>query len=697
MFPPGHDADFRRMYEQEAGTALDRLSRDLLALEASEQDPELVNAVFRDAHNLKGGAAVVGLGDIARVAHAMESILEPVRAGKVKATADAVDALLSGVDAVRTMLPALVAGTPHDVDVPALELLLAAALVPSARRPESVSSEAPTAAPSSIEFSTPEAPPLKEVATAAAPSPPATPAVEQSLAVPVGRLDDLVRLVGEAAGAQLRLGAFIADKTGTDPSQLGEFRQLSSIVNDLQERTSGTRMVPIATVTDRLQRAVRDLARAQGKDVQWQVAGSETELDVAILGKLVDPILHIVRNAVDHGIETPQVRQLAGKPAAATVRLEAMRLGPEVVLTIYDDGGGIDIDALRHKTGHAGPGDPLDDQGALNLIFRSGVSTAASITDVSGRGVGMDAVRANVASVRGRVDVRSELGRFTEIRISVPITLAVIRCLLVSSGGIRFALPMHALVTALPAQAQDERIDGRPIRWVAGKPVPVSSLAAVLGHGNADAGPAVVVAGVTRQHAFHVDELLGQRDVVVKGLSRVLPRLEVYTGTSAEPDGSVLLVLEPTGLIDLARRVDPGPARLPTPAPASRQHRAPHILVVDDALTVRELQRSILERAGYLVVTAVDGEDALACLRRDSVDLVLTDVDMPKMDGLELTAALRADERLREVGIVILTSRGSEADRARGLAVGADGYIVKSQFDESALLAVVERLVGTAQ
>jgi two-component system chemotaxis sensor kinase CheA len=450
-------------------------------------------------------------------------------------------------------------------------------------------------------------------------------------------------------------------------------------------------------MTDVLQRAVRDVARSTGKDVRWETRGEDTELDRGVLAQLSDPLLHLVRNAVDHGIESPDERVAAGKPEQAVVRLHAMQLGSEVIVTVSDDGHGIDVARVRAEAARQGTdAGALSDEEALYLIFRSGLSTASFVSDISGRGVGLDVVKANVEAARGRIEIHTEFEVGTEFRIIVPITLALLPCLLVQAGGQRHAIPMHSILLA-QAEGAESRSEGRAVVWTGSQPVPISNLAATLGLPPDATGPVVVVAGLTRRHAFRVGELIGQRDVVVKGLSRLLPRLDVLAGASVEPDGSILLVLDVPGLIDRARfaraRTVPAPRPGDDTAAAPGRTRA-MLLVVDDAMTVRELQRSILERAGYEVVTAVDGIDALARLAEGSVDLVLTDVEMPRMDGFALTEAIRAQSTRRNVPVLILTSRASEADRQRGLEAGADGYIIKSAFDEAALVSAVERLLG---
>jgi two-component system chemotaxis sensor kinase CheA len=673
----GQEARFRELFAEEAAGRLETLGGLLLQLETAADDPELVASVFREAHTLKGAAAVVGLDEVSRVAHAMEEVLEELRGGRRRATPALVDALLRAVDGMRELIPAVLAGD----DRAARATELATALQAIAR-----------------------AEPAPEPAAAAAPpAPPPEPAVplpgaRETIRVPVERLDELVRLVGEAAAANLRVGRLLGERLGVDPAGVPELHELSRILGDLQQRTMRARMVPFATIVEPLRRAARDLARALGKQVAWEVRGQETELDRRVLDQVADPLLHLVRNAVDHGIEPPAEREAAGKPPAGAVRVHAMQLGSEVVVTVTDDGRGIDLDRLRERAQAAGGSlEGLSDDEALLAVFRSGLSTAATVSDVSGRGVGLDVVRASLDAVRGRVEVHSEAGAGCEFRISVPITLAVLPCLLVEAAGQRYGIPMHSLLEAHAAGWADLSVEGRPVVTVRGQVLPVAGLAATLGTGEPGPGPAVIVSSLTRRHAFQVDALLGQRDVVVKQLGRHLPRLDVLAGASVEPDGSVLLVLDAAGLVDRARRAG---AAAPTAAedalaePGTRRAVPASVLVVDDALIVRELERSILERAGYRVRTAADGQEALARLAEAPSDLVLTDVDMPRCDGFELTRAIRSRPALAGLPVVILTSKADDADRRRGLDAGADAYVVKSAFDEHALLSVVDRLLG---
>jgi two-component system chemotaxis sensor kinase CheA len=379
-----------------------------------------------------------------------------------------------------------------------------------------------------------------------------------------------------------------------------------------------------------------------------------------------------------------------------------------VIIAVTDDGRGIDVPKVRQRAADRGVGtDELSADETIGLIFRSGLSTAPAISEVSGRGVGLDVVRASVEAARGRIEVRSQPGAGSEFRLIVPITLAVLPCLIVSAGAEQFGLPLHRVILAQGGEDEGVRAEGRPARWIDDQPVGVSDLAETLGLPPAEPvrpnRPVVVLSGASHRHAFEVERLIGQRDVAVKGLGRLLPRLDAVAGASVDPDGSVLIVLDPPGLIERARsaglRAGPalggeGSVGAPADQPPADRRRGT-ILVVDDALTVRELQRSILERAGYEVAVAADGVEALAHLADAPVDLVLSDLDMPRLDGFGLTEAIRAQPATAHLPVVILTSRSSDEDRQRGLDVGADSYIVKSAFDEHGLLTAVERLLGS--
>lgn len=681
-------ADIRVLFAQEAAVRLVHLDELLLRLEQTPTDEELLRSVFREVHTLKGSSAVAGLDEVSQIAHDLEDLMQELRNGLRSATPEVIDTLLAGADrltrAISGTAPRGAGNSERQQSAEPVDGLVgsAVAVAVTDRPPARPDPGARNAGPPTDEKA---APPTHIVPDGAG-----------VVMVPMERLDELVELLGEAAAVHLRVGRMLKERFGVEPASSSEFNDLSRTLNVLQDRMMRTRMVPVSTITAGLHRAVRDIARTQHKDIAWQAEGAATELDRAVLQQLSDSLLHLVRNAVDHGIETPAQRIEANKRPQATITLHARQLGSEVILAVSDDGRGIDLEKVRKQATRLGiDTSELNEDETLQLIFRSGFSTSNFVTDVSGRGVGLDVVHANVLAARGRIEVLSTFGVGAEFKIIVPITLAVLRCLLVEAGNQRFAFPFHRVVlTQAHDTSREIQAEGRSVVWVDDQPVTLSALAQTLGltDGTASSGPIVVLTDSVRMHAFQVDRLVGQREVALKGLSRLLPHLPAVAGASIEPDGSIFAVLDPPGLIQRARH-SLGSPRLPGPADPTDAPRA-SILVVDDALTVRELQRSILQRAGFEVRLASDGRQAMAKLAEQPVDLVLTDIDMPNMDGFELTAAIRAVPSLANIPVLILSSRSSEADRQRGLDAGADGFILKSGFDEASLLLSVHRLLG---
>jgi two-component system chemotaxis sensor kinase CheA len=682
---------FLDLFVEEAETRLRRLSEHVLMLE-SDPSAEIVGSILRDAHSLKGAAAVVGLSGVSTVAHQLEDVLEPFRSGTVAPPAEVIDSLLHVIDGLQSLLPAL---RRQDATASITDGLSAKldALADAPPRP-AVIVETParrTPVASTPVASAPVVPP---------PAAPATPSAEV-IELPAARIDEIVRSVGESAATSLRLGRLLNDRLGTDPERLSEFRDLSRSIRHLHEKALRARMVPVGSITGRLHRAARDVARSGDKQIDWDAHGEETELDRTVLGQLTDSLLHIVRNAVDHGVETPAERLSLGKPERATIRFDARQVGSDVILAVADDGRGIDTAAVRREaTRHGVSSETLTDDEVNSLIFRGGVSTAATLSQTSGRGVGLDVVRAGLERMRGRIEVRSAPGAGTEFRLIVPVTAAVVPCLLVSAGGRRLAVPMAATVSTQAADtASITRAQGAAKVWVADRVVPLLDLSTVLGLGPAEDGPVVVLSSGTRTAAFQVDALIGQRDVMVTGLGPFVPKLPLVMGAAVEADGSILMVVDGAALAEAA--LDAAPRLQPVPQPETpvavtppEVSAAPTVLVADDALVVRELQRSILEQAGYRVLVAEDGHAALGALTRDRVDLVLTDVDMPGMNGFDLTRAIRTHPELQNLPVVILTSKSSAEDHQEGLEAGADAYLVKESFGEVALLEAVERLLG---
>lgn len=473
-----------------------------------------------------------------------------------------------------------------------------------------------------------------------------------------------------------------------------------ALVDELEAEVMATRLQPVAGLFAPIPRAVRELARSLGKEVNLITEGETTEADRKVIELMADPLVHLVRNALDHGIESPDERLKAHKPAEATLRLEARSLGGTIEIIISDDGRGIDpavIRATAIKRGiiEADAAARLRDEEALELIWQPGFSTSAIITDVSGRGVGMDVVRAAVTEVGGRVDVHSVLGQGTTFTLILPITLLTTRVLLFDVAGTTYALPSTACLGGRRvAGGQIQTVEGRPTVRVDERSVSIVALAPLLEQRGplpqpSDISNLVILGPANRPLALLVDKLVDEREVVVKSLGALLHEQRLCTGAIALPDGRLVLVLNPLAIAARAREWGK-----PVALPAPTKLQPAKLLVAEDSFTTRELLRSMLQSAGYVVETAINGQDALDKLNHNSYDLLVSDVEMPLLTGFELTRRVRAHDRLRQLPIIIITSLARDSDRREGLLAGAQAYIVKSQFDQSNLLETIHQLLG---
>ncbi|MTJ83488.1 MAG: hybrid sensor histidine kinase/response regulator [Telmatospirillum sp.] len=714
---------FIARFVEESRDHLRRLDEGLTVLAGNPADGETVNALFRSAHTVKGSARMLKLMAIADLAHRTEDILGALRDGVLLFDGDLRRLLQRAVDAVAAQVEAVAEGREPAAAGPDLIAALGEVLQPGPGA-GSPAGETPSAPASGGDTAAPAAA-LPEPAPAAATAEP--PSVEtpeirlkssETVRVPLVRLDELIRLMGEVVSSHARLRQRLVDirqigRRMTDgpavPQITGFIRDLRDdvsiqerLMEELHAKALVMRMLPLAVVLDPAARLIRDLGRSLDKDVDCVVTGTEIELDRQLIDGLGDPILHILRNAVDHGIESPDQRIAAGKPRHGTIRIEARQDGGWVVIGIADDGRGLAIADIRDKALRKGlitaaQAGAMSESELIDLIFAPGFSTSSIITEISGRGVGMDVVKRTIVDeMQGVISIDTEPGRGTTFMLRLPLSLAVMRVLLVSAGGESFGFTGQYVAQLIEVPAGRLLLAaGREAVVLDNEFVPVVPLASLLGlqdQGKRRETVLLVVVSVRNgKLALAVDDLLDERDMVIKPLPAHLRHLPLVAGMVMDGRNRLISILHTPALLSLAARARDGAVRVASDETALK---GAHILVVDDSLNTREIEKDVLEAHGYVVTLAEDGRDGLAKAQSEAFDAILTDVEMPHMDGFSLTAALRQDERYRDTPIIIVTSRQKEEDKRRGIEVGADAYIVKGDFDQNSLVDTLHSLLG---
>lgn len=742
-------------FELEHKDHLAAIREDLRAIERDpDHIPDLVE-IHRRAHSLKGAARAVELPEVERLAHHLEAVFLAIQRGGVRFDPAVRGAVRRGLDAIEDVVAwATRGGAPVAVEevVEELNRLGGEAAGPApVRRTATLGATlgatrgaTPTSSARIDRAPTPAGPPdRRRAARADDEAGPAmvrirSAALERLFTASAGLLPELEnqsalveqlrelraewralerswnatrpRLArGDDTAARLALfeRRFRSLGAGIDATLRSNDRHLWSLrrwSGRFQDEMRQMRLLPADSQFSDLGRMIRELSRAHGKEVEVDLRGLDTEADRTVLQRLKDPVLHIARNAVGHGVETARERVAAGKRAAATIRFSASVAGNRLVLRLEDDGRGLDTAAIARR---AVERDLLSAEEAAaatperlrNLIFEPGFSTADATTELAGRGMGLAIVRQEVARLQGTVSVSARPaaeGGGTAVIIEVPLSLLSQRLVFVAVRDDQFALPSTDVVRLLRLPPEEVRNDlATPTILVDGEDIPVVPLASLLGFELAEptTGGRVlklaVVRGGGRRLALLVDELLATRDAVIATADEVGIDPLRFVGTVLLDDGSPALVLNPAGLSH-----EPGGTPTPPLRPEEAKPRRAHILVVDDSITTRTLEKSILEAHGYDVTLCVDGREAVERLAdRSDVDLIISDVEMPRMDGFALLQAVKGNPLTADLPVILVTSRASDEDRERGLTLGADAYIVKTRFDQNELLAGIRRLL----
>lgn len=759
--------DFIAIFITESEEHLTKLNKGLVELEKHPGNLELLKELNRVAHTLKGSARIFGFHEIQEIAHKIEDALDQLSQKKMALNSSIVDKIFKGLDVVKAILVKIAKAETIDVDVTGVckeieECLLVRPGFSDRDKPGEIS---PT--PAAVKMKAARGIKQKEEQKTEEKIPKAKKeATEQSVVsegyirVPLGRVNKLLNLVGEMVINKMKSSSKIAEtkklaqlakdtqktfSSLTDrikggltsettkmlsqcSAQLQDLRKgsgtlydnisteafhLDPVVDELQSRMKEIRMLPCSTIFETFPRMVRDIASKEGKSINLEITGGETELDKKVLEGIKASLMHLLRNCIDHGIEDPDVRIKSGKSKTGTIKLSAYHKAGNVVIEVADDGKGIDIEvvkqvAIKKGLALAEEVENMADAEALNLIFLNGFSTSPIITDVSGRGIGLDVVRQDIAGLKGQVFLKNQKGVGTNFTLILPLTVAIIQVFLIKESGILFAIPMTSVAESLKVNVNDiSTIETRMAIQVRGRTLPVVKLSKILGlpeiqteGEEAKAGDkkkekslsVIILNSLEKKVGFIVDEIKGEDEVFIKSLGEYLGKVNNIAGATILGTGAVVVILDAADLI--ANSALSYSATTAKKIAVKERKKEKRILVVEDALSTRELEKTILETQGYVVDTAVDGMDALDKVTQAKYDLFVTDIQMPRMDGFEFCKTLKKNDEYKNIPVIIVTALEKEEDKRRGIEVGAQAYIVKTAFDQSSLLDTIERLIG---
>ncbi|MDQ2667820.1 MAG: response regulator [Gemmatimonadota bacterium] len=718
---------------------LDNLNRALLSLELNPANPEALKTVFRVMHTLKGAAHATDQPVVERACHHLEAMLSTVRDGDTSLGPAQFALMFAAADALADTAKRLATGNVIDESSP-IALLLSELEIGLAQSPPADTSPAlPVIVAATPEVTEPAAPTPASVPPPTQSTSSGSP--ESAVRVSAEKLDVLLSQVGQLLAARARIAEHaaataalddavskahagirrllsdhsaalsvdavravrdvelllrraVAQATNVVTNALEDGRALAEAGETLADSVRRARMLPFGSACESLHRLVRDVSTATGKPARLTIAGADIEADRPVLDALKDSLLHLVRNAIDHGVDGVADRAQALKPEVATISIRAALHGERLTVTVADDGAGLDIAFIRRKLAERGIVVPEADADVARMLFQAGFSTRDAVTTISGRGVGLDAVEAAMARVRGTVSVSWVAGAGTTFTLQCPLTLAAIRAVLVRSGTQVLAIPTSNVEHLVRIRRADvRRAEGREVILTGAEPIPLVPLATILGPpfvpgAMSDIFPALVVSAGDQRVAFLVDAVETELELVVRPIARGRSLLPHVSGGSLQGSGELVLVLNPVSLVHQALG-----SRFVALAGSGQAVRR-RVLVVDDSMTTRALEQSVLEAAGFEVSTAVDGADAWRQLQESGTDLLVSDIEMPNMDGLALTRTVRTSERFANLPVILVTSLDTPEARERGLAAGADAYVGKASAGQAGLLATVQDLLA---
>lgn len=745
---------------------LDQLDQDLVELESNPKDLELLNRIFRVAHTIKGSSSFLGFEILTRLTHNMEDVLNKARKGDLEITHEVMDVILESIDLMKTLLETIRdtgsdnQGIDIDKSVKKLEAVSNGKSVADIKTEEPKTEESPSTEEDYSHLSKEEveaeierllaerqeldrqkrqakkqggaqvsqenkSKDLKEVHEKcdALKKPdviikpegikeervPAT-SIEQTVRVDVKRLDHLMNLIGELVLGKNRLLRIHGDISDKYNNTLGEelnqiVSSISTVTTDLQLAVMKTRMLPIVKVFNKFPRMVRDLARELGKNIELIMSGEETELDKSIIEEIGDPLVHIIRNSCDHGIESPEMRLKKGKSEVGKITLKAYNEGNHIVIEIQDDGKGLDPEVIKAKALERGlitdrDAATMSDKEAFTLIFRAGFSTAAAITNISGRGVGMDVVKTNIEKLNGIIDVESQLGMGTTLKLKIPLTLAIIQALIVGVQEEFYAIPLSSVLETVRI-SQDEicTVDGKSVLRLRDEVLPLVHMSSIFdienGFGSSERIYVVIIGLAEQKIGIIVDCLIGQEEVVIKSLGEYLKNIQGIAGATVRGDGKITLIVDVVAMMEMRKDIKVNLNKIIEEKQTENANKSPKdftVLITDDSSTYRAIAQNYLQEFGVRTLEARNGLEALEILKKNDykIDAVLIDIEMSKMDGYTLASEIRKISKFRNLPLIAVTSMNSKNDRIRGVEAGMTEYISKP-YSKEYLIKIIKR------
>ncbi|MCI4625958.1 MAG: response regulator [Candidatus Magnetoovum sp. WYHC-5] len=749
------DREIAELFKIESAEHLQQLESGLLHIEKNPTDIHVMEELFRKAHSIKGSARMLGVISVQTIAHHMEDIFTVAKDGKVALTTSTIEQMYRCVDAMREFVEEAVSGKPATISVDSILGTIAEKAEPVPKKVDTEISKKVLPSPSSK----PKPAPLSEPEHVAL--------IEgykiDTIRVDTKTLDTLITHAGELlvtntlvnhqfkeiadlllfcnqwadkligyrsliselekttnraafdkyysfyAQEQDRIERLNATVQKLKDKAYGNNARLSFVTKKMEESVRNIRLLPLSTIFKLFPKMVRDIARAMSKDVELFTEGADYTVDKHILEEIKDPLIHMLRNAIDHAIEPPFEREEKGKPAKGSITLRALKVAKGIIIEVEDDGRGLDLEAIKHtalkkELFNDSELNAMNDEQIHSIIFIPGFSTSKIISDISGRGIGLDVVKNKVDILKGKVEVTSFPQKGCTFRIHLPTTLTTTRVFTVCANGRIFAIPVASVLKALHINIPDIfTLEGRKTINFNNQPITVAWLFELLEltQVSENEKPAlnsdykenpvcIIISSGKDKLGLLVDFIIDEKEVILKTYSKILKRVRNIAGAAIIDAGEVCMILNPADLIKSVKKivVASEPSAKPVKAPKRQT-----ILLVEDTITTRTLEKRILESAGYNVVTAVDGVDALAKLRVQSYDAIVSDIQMPNMDGLTLTAKIRQQEKFKELPIVLVTAMASENDKKQGIKAGANAYITKPAFDHKVFLDCIKRLL----